>query len=71
MTIEEQLTELYANHRKRMDEIAAKDLALVQSLTRAQNLSIYLNALGRDEKDKLRPHAIEMMLRGLVGEEVV
>lgn len=65
---EAEIIELCSKHRRRMDEINAKDLSQTQALTRAHNLSIYLAGLGKDEKSKLRPHAIELMLRGLVGE---
>lgn len=70
MATDQEIVDLFARSRKRMDEIRANDLQQTQNLTRAQNLSIYLAALGKDEREVLRPHAIEMMLRGLVGEEV-
>ena len=67
---EQALLDMFAKSRKQIDEIRAKDLQQTLNLSRAHNLSIYLNALGKDDKNALRPHAIEMMIRGLVGEDV-
>lgn len=53
--------------RQRMDEIRKQDAARVEDLTRLQNASIYIASLEKEETKKMRNHAIELMLRGILG----
>ena len=53
--------------RQRMDEIRNQDAARVEDLTRLQNASIYIASLEKEETKRMRNHAIELMLRGILG----